>query len=415
MCSCEEMLIMKLNRWTRVLLGAGIVSYSSVLMAEEATNQVLTAVSSTTLSGYVDTSAIWKFGTGNALLPGRSNDGSNKQDGFNLDAIKLSLSKPMSEANWGAGYQVDFLYGPDAYLYSNSWFDSTTDFAIKQAFVSLRVPLGRGLKVQMGVFDTCVGYEVFDSGSNPNFSRSYGYYIEPLSHTGVLTSYSWTDWLDTSFGVANSYSSIINARPGHLNLSGYAPASEAEKTLLGLITLKAPESFGGFKGTTLNFGVVSGLPAYDPATGAGGAAQDIVNLYGGLNVPTPLKGFTFGAAYDYRFSNGSDITPPTDLDAKHASAAGFYTIYELTPKVTLANRVEYATGSGGTWGTALPKEEFFGDAFTVDYKLWQNVTTRAELRWDRELTGAGNVFGGSATRDPDRDAVSLAFNVIYKF
>ena len=74
---------MKFNRWTLALAAGGVVSLGSVSQAEEAPRQVLTALSQTTLSGYVDTSAIWKLGTGNSALPGRAYDGSGKMDGFN--------------------------------------------------------------------------------------------------------------------------------------------------------------------------------------------------------------------------------------------------------------------------------------------------------------------------------------------
>ena len=61
------------NQWTVALAAAGIVSVGSVALAEEAAqHQVMTDLSSTTLSGYVDTSAIWKFGTGNQYMSGRS-------------------------------------------------------------------------------------------------------------------------------------------------------------------------------------------------------------------------------------------------------------------------------------------------------------------------------------------------------
>jgi trans-2-enoyl-CoA reductase len=48
-------------------------------------------LASSTLSGYIDTSAIWMFGKG-TILYGRSFDGGsnsqeNKQDGFNLNVI----------------------------------------------------------------------------------------------------------------------------------------------------------------------------------------------------------------------------------------------------------------------------------------------------------------------------------------
>ena len=112
---------MKLNKWTVALAACGVVSLSSVVQAEEAQHQVLTALSQTTLSGYVDTSAIWKLGTGNSALPGRAYDGVGKLDGFNLNVVKLGLEKPLDEAQWAAGYKVDLLFGPDAVTYQGTF------------------------------------------------------------------------------------------------------------------------------------------------------------------------------------------------------------------------------------------------------------------------------------------------------
>jgi len=58
---------MKFSKWTAALAAAGVVTVPSLLRAQ--TNTVLTALSSTTISGYVDTSAQWNPGTGNANLP----------------------------------------------------------------------------------------------------------------------------------------------------------------------------------------------------------------------------------------------------------------------------------------------------------------------------------------------------------
>src|SRR5436309_11727068 len=132
---------MKFNKWTLTLAGAGVVSLASAVQAEEAQmSQVLTAVSSTQLSGYVDTSAIWKFGTGNANLPGRQYDGPAKQDGFNLNVASLTLEKPLSEDQWASGYKADLWFGPDAGTYRSLVGNGGGDpsFAIRQAYVALR-------------------------------------------------------------------------------------------------------------------------------------------------------------------------------------------------------------------------------------------------------------------------------------
>ena len=111
---------MKYNQWTLGLAALGIISLASAASAEEAaTSQVLTALSATTLSGFVDTSAIWKFGTGTQVI-GRKFDKTDKQDGFNLNVVQLVLEKPLDESQWSAGYKVDLLFGPDAVGYNTS-------------------------------------------------------------------------------------------------------------------------------------------------------------------------------------------------------------------------------------------------------------------------------------------------------
>ena len=131
---------MKANKWTVALASAGVVSLASVAQAEERPmHQVLTGVSATTLSGYVDTSAIWKFGTGTGgdsssePLPGRAFDGEGKTDGFNLHVVGLTLERPLGEDDWAAGYRVDLLFGPDAVGYNTSVGADSGDFGVKQA------------------------------------------------------------------------------------------------------------------------------------------------------------------------------------------------------------------------------------------------------------------------------------------
>lgn len=404
---------MKFNRWTLALVATGVVSLGSVAFAEEAQHQVMTALQSTTLSGYVDTSAIWKLGTGDTVV-GRAYDGTAKQDGFNLNVVKLTLEKPLDEGQWSAGYKVDLLFGPDANTYgTTSTGAATSDFAIQQAYVNLRAPVGNGLDFQMGVFSTCIGYEVFDSYANPNYSRSYAYTIEPLSHTGVLASYRFTDWLKVSAGIADTWNQPINGRAFR---AGVGPAAESEKTYMGLFELTAPESLGFLKDAKLYAGIIDGLNSAVAAT-----ASDITSYYVGTTIPTPLEGLSVGASYDYR---GTKQNGPFGNSATYANATALYLKYQANEKLSFANRAEYASGSNGSWyfspeGTDR-NNELLGETFTVDYRPWgPNVITRAEFRWDHYLSGAATPgvpypYGGGP-RDGDKNALSLALNVIYKF
>src|SRR5437867_1293854 len=158
---------MKVNKWTLGLAAVGLVSLPTLVQAEEKASTVMTALSSTTISGYVDTSAQWDFGTGNANPPGFIYN-KGKQDGFNLDKVKLRIERPLDEAQWAAGYRVDLLFGPDANVFgTTSTFLPASDFAIQQAYVSLRAPVLNGLDFKMGVFDSIIGYESHDSVNNP--------------------------------------------------------------------------------------------------------------------------------------------------------------------------------------------------------------------------------------------------------
>src|SRR5258708_40061896 len=99
---------MKTNKWTLGLITAGVISSASALRAEESPSQVLTALSSTTLSGYVDTSAQWNTGRGNANAPNYIFGGPSKADGFTLNVVKLVIEKPPTPSDdWVAGYKVD--------------------------------------------------------------------------------------------------------------------------------------------------------------------------------------------------------------------------------------------------------------------------------------------------------------------
>src|SRR6266571_3198919 len=265
---------MKVNQWTLALAAGGAIGLVPATRAEERPmSQVLTAVSSTTLSGYVSTSIIWEPGTSNAAIPGRAFDApSSKHDGFNLDVVSLMLAKPLSEDDWAAGYTAQLWVGPDAVGFNTSapnLAGAGGDLAVKQAYVELRVPVGNGIGFKLGHFNYIGGYEVPDSGDDANYSRSYAWTLEPASHTGLLASYKVTDALSLAVGVANSYNNGINWRAARFDGTTVTAADESEKTYMGQIALTAPDSFGFLKGATISATAVNGLnnPSGSAASG----------------------------------------------------------------------------------------------------------------------------------------------------
>src|SRR3989442_13441152 len=341
---------MKLNQWTLALAAAGVVSLESMVQAEEKEqkmSQLLTSVSSMTLSGYVSTSAIWKPGTSNAGIPGRAFDApASKHDGFNLDVVSLMLAKPLSEDDWAAGYTAQLGFGPDAVGFNTSARNLAAaggDLAVKQAYVAVRAPIGNGIVFRLGHFNYIGGYEVPDSGDDLNYSRSYAWTLEPASHTGLLASYKATDALSLAVGVANSYNNGINWRAARVNATGtiVTAADESEKTYMGQISLTAPESFGFLKGATLSATAVNGL---NNPSGSGGSVLTAARFgcyqIGGT-MPTPVEGLSVGASYDYM--NGPPLAFAAPNKAGYANAATFYTSYQATENLKLNGPAEYTT------------------------------------------------------------------------
>ncbi len=390
---------MKFNKWTVALAATGVVSFASAVQADES-HPVNTALSSTTLSGYVDTSAIWNLGSGSQVANRFANTASDRQDGFNVNTIKLQLEKPIDEGTWSAGYKFETMFGPDANVMPGAL---TSGVAIKQAYAALRAPIGNGIDFKVGQFDPIVGYEVTDSYANPNFSRSLGFNnLEPFGHTGILASYQVNDIIGVSGGVANGDSGF-GLNGGSLTASGFASGqvggsmrgmlAESSKVYMGSVVVKAPESTGWLAGSSLYVGAVNG--------DANGAKNDPTLLYVGVSLATPIKELSLGASADLLFNAG--------MGNSYANAYAFYTGYQITEKLKANNRFEYASSGYGAFLPGRTEDKIIGETFTLDYALWSNVLTRGEFRWDRAVDGGANPFNGQ------KNDLSLTASVVYKF
>ncbi len=331
---------MKFNKWTVALASAGVVSLATAVQADES-HPVNTALSSTTLSGYVDTSAIWNLGTGHTVANRFVNTDKTRQDGFNLNTVNLKLEKPIDEGTWSAGYRFETMFGPDAAAMPGLIAD---EIALKNAFVALRAPVGNGIDFKIGQFDPIVGYEVTESFKNPNFSRSLGFNnLEPFGHTGILASYQINDILGLSAGIANGDSGFglnggsltaqgdqtgnslsqrgFNGRasttadkdasgegsPGQKTAFG-----ESSKVFMGSVVIKAPESAGWLAGSTLYVGAVNGHTENqtfeDPVWGAKDPAAEGTRADGSKYQQGEYKKDTNGNYITNTRSEGGDPT-----------------------------------------------------------------------------------------------------------
>jgi len=406
-----------MNKWTLGLAAVGLVTIPVTMQAQEKLSALQTAVSSTTISGYVDTSAQWQIGSG-VRPPSYAFNTPSKQDGFNLDVVNLAIERPLDEKeNWAAGYKVDMLYGPNAVGWNPSFGGSqNSDFALKQAYVALRAPVGNGIDFKLGTFDSVIGYEVFHSGSNPNYSRSWGYTFEPTEHTGLLASYQITKEIGIAGGIANTANAGIDNRSFLTSNK-----SETDKTYMGAITLTAPESMGFLKGSTLYAAIVNG---FDTSAVSGqdidGNPVSVGNtktwMYAGMTMNTPVTGLKAGVAYDYVGGHGSWNGSTGSGPTTWFNAASLYASYQATEKLSFHARGEYVWMQNGTAEVLMLAnpvnalaDKMVAVTATVQYDLWQNVISRVEFRWDHAANGT------EPFNYADRNAFMLAANIIYKF
>ncbi len=399
---------MKQTAWTIGWIGTVLAGAVTTAQAEEKPSTVLTALSSTTLSGYVDTSAQWNMGTGDINVPNYAFGGPGKADGFNLNVVKLSLEKPVVAADaWGAGYKVDLLFGPDANAYASQSSGFAGDFAVKQAYVALHAPVGNGLDFKLGVWDTIMGYEVFESINNPNVTRSYGYTIEAISHTGIQAAYQVSENLAAIVGVANTFGPTINSRAflnGATSATVEGPKAESYKAYMASLLLTAPTNWGILSGATLSGCVMNGFDA----VGVAGKA-DQTSWYVGGTMNTPLKGLKIGATYDYA---GVSEQPLTAGKSAYANAVGLYANYQFTEKLTLNGRAEYATS--GLTSTFLARKVIETTA-TLQYELWKNIVSRIEFRWDHAADGSEPYGGTVSGQGTLSNSYILMADFAYKF
>jgi hypothetical protein len=404
---------MKFNKWTVGLAAVGVVSLASAARADEKMSQVQTALSNTTISGYVSTSFNWAVSPSNNksspadYIPYQ---GANKQNGFNLDVIELSIAKPQDESPYASGYQVDLNFGPDAVNYDGSAIiPGTYAYSwIQQAYIALRTPVGNGIDWKVGVFSSPIGYETFNAGLNPNYTRSWGYAVEPTTLTGVLGTYKINDQWAFSAGVANTANGIINSRAySHSNMNDW------NKALMATLSYNAPSSWGSMAGSTLDAGIIYGFAGTGAASTWYHASGNQVNYYGGATLNTAWKPLKLGVALDYVHNLGGGTNAATSYIEDNVFVAGFYGTYKATDKLDVSGRFEYLNDKS-THSPAGPSPSIDGVAVTgtVDYALWANVLSRLELRWDHASGKSADALQGTLAKT---DSIGFYANLIYKF
>src|SRR5207244_3740368 len=130
--------------------------------------------------------------------------------------------------------------------------------------------------------------------------------------------------------------------------------------------------------------------------------------------PTPLSNLKLGISYDYTDGMNLPFASGVDTRSKYVNATTLYLMFQATEKLKINGRAEYTSDSNGYWYTpsgTSHNAELLGLTGTIDYSLWKNVISRAEVRWDHSLSADRPYGGTAAAPGGQKNEVTLALNV----
>ncbi len=355
--------------------------------------KLVSAVTDMTISGYVQASYF-----GNLDHPASGRNGgylwNNKDNSFSINKVKISFASPAvvrSETDWSAGYRVSLLAGEDAPVLNSG--SSTTGFDyLREGYVELNAPIGKGLKIEAGELISLLNWESGDGGAaNPNFSQGYQwFYTGNGPAAGVQLDYAFTDWLDAKFRVSNGlYQGPVDANQGKsiMGSLNFTPCKDAWFNVIGFA--------GDGSGSTLS---VNGA-----------------SIIGGYQVTSQL-GTGFEADY---FDFHKDNSTSAEL-----WSVGGWAWYDFTSKVGVALRAEFLNDQDGwglntTFGAPTPFGTGSGitstgsqgelESFTFTFNLHPTAALKIqpEIRYNHTSYAGG--FGGK------RDQVIIGAGASYLF
>ena len=289
-------------------------------------------------------------------------------EGYTFNVAEFSLKKDPSE-KYPFGYGLVVTAGIDSQK-NHSFgifrdeqdafpFRNTEKFDLEEAYLSGTIPVGSGLTLKAGKFVTLLGYEVIESPNNLNFSRGYLFGLAvPLTHTGGLASYTFTDWFNVTAGVVLGWddSKNVNDRPSYTGQFAFTP----------------------LKDFTANLNWIAGPEQIDNNNHQRYVLDWVLNYTG-------FKGWTLGLNVDYGHEQKEVFIE--SLGTRQNTAATWwgwagYVAYDWTESLRTAVRQEFFRDAAGARSGSGIGTDLWSTTATVQYKIWKGLVGRVEYRHD---------------------------------
>lgn len=361
--------------------------------------------------------------------------------GFNIEALKFELERPVSIENRG-GFRADIVFGEQARLLNGLGFPggnayshiesaflvqgdtkSDSQVHISQAYAQYLAPIG-DITFKMGKMYTLLGAEVIDSPYNYNITRSILFYNQPIEHIGAMASKKYDNGLTWEIGVANGWdrdngadynkSKTLLARLGWLgesygvlgNLIYGAEQANNERNKRGVFDLVFTAN--PIQALSMYLNLDMGWEDF------GGTYVAINDGPPNFNQKTP---FWFGVAMAGRYAITDRLGFSLRGEWFKDDRSGFFCTQGGNGAAFNFNPVgNNATACAGT-GINLASSAYEATA-TVDYALTSQLTARAEFRsdWVSNQNGSDDFFRTSTNRPSlQQNQQVLAAQLYYRF
>lgn len=381
----------------RADVGAPAPSAKDLEKVVEEVNYVETAKAGVVLSGYVDVGYVYNF-NGNTGITGKGPNDNQPDGDFNVNAVKLTLEKPLTDANeFQAGFRVDLMVGED--VSTNGGFNvgngtlSGDSLLVEQAYVAIRAPFGNGIDIKAGKFVTWLGYEVIERPANLNITYGNLFFnMIPLYHTGVSAEYAFNDIVDGGVAVTNGFNNDSTQIVGGAENDGYGIMAKLNITNPGGNANWYNAIYYGFDNDSLN--------------PTGNSDAIIWDTWGNW-APT---------AFDDKLLLGFNASlghADTGIGTSTWWGAALYAKYQFTDIFSLAGRADYIHSNDNAGGFNVPNRgpqaagevDIYSYTITAGFDLLENLLLRAEYRID---------ISGDFTNG-DEVANTVALQAVYTF
>ena len=380
---------------TTVVVVAGLVGLSAVGRAEEKSSPSFW--DKTKVSGQMNGSYNWNFnnppvgaaaatapvaGTANIPTFPTANNMTRvfdyKNNSFTLNLIDFVVENAPND--WSK-FRFDLNLGSDVAVVDSTkgGVIGTDEIALQQAYAELTAPVGKGITFKVGHFVTLLGYEVIESASNWNTSRSmlFGFAI-PFTHTGVLATYPFSDKVSGTLGVVNGWDLVADNNKG--------------KSIIGQLTYKATD--------TLNMSI-QGIwgPEQAALNGNYRTILDYVATW------TPQENFSLGLNYDF----GKEPATVGADGIVNWQGGAVYAHFKPFDFLGATLRAELFQDDGSRIAAVGAKATYAEGTGTLHFYMGDGWETRFELRHDWANASIFTRSTGATRRFQDTASAELVY------